>query len=171
MTAGELEISRVPRGVNILLLGAAGAFALELIEHGAPAVPVAQAVATAAAHWGIDPHLLLALAKHESNLNPTAQHTNTNGTVDRGLIQINDTIARHYGVHVDALFDPAVNASVAGHLLSDLKRELGNKLTVFTLISAYNVGSPTVLKKGIVNWPYVSAVYAHYTLYGISSHA
>ena len=39
---------------------------------------------------GVDPELAVRVAKCESSLNPNAKNTNTNGSIDRGLFQINN---------------------------------------------------------------------------------
>ena len=53
---------------------------------------------------GVDPNLALRVAKCESSLNPKATNENENGTIDRGLFQINDYW--HRGVTDEQAFDP-----------------------------------------------------------------
>lgn len=47
--------------------------------------------------YGINPLILRAIAKVESNFNPAALHRNTNGTYDFGLMQINSSWASVLG--------------------------------------------------------------------------
>lgn len=47
--------------------------------------------------YGIAPQLLWSIAKHESNLNPEAINTNTDGSYDYGLMQINSIWASTLG--------------------------------------------------------------------------
>ena len=68
--------------------------------------------------YGVDPALLGAIAWVESRENPHAINKNTNGTVDRGLMQINDTVRKEFGATADSLFDPAVSLDLAARLLA-----------------------------------------------------
>jgi len=74
----------------------------------------------AAAHHRIDPRLLRAVLKVESDLRPWAFGRNANGTVDMGMAQINSIhlpeLARH-GIQSQHLFDPCVASYVAAWLL------------------------------------------------------
>ncbi|MCM0080999.1 lytic transglycosylase domain-containing protein [Geomonas sp. Red32] len=51
----------------------------------------------AGAEYGINPQILRAIAKVESNFNPTAVNRNANGTFDFGLMQINSSWASVLG--------------------------------------------------------------------------
>lgn len=59
--------------------------------------------------YNLHPNLLKAIAKTESNLNPNAVNkANKNGTIDRGLMQIN-SIHLNDGLDAEDLFDPEIN--------------------------------------------------------------
>ena len=77
-------------------------------------------IPAAAAHHRIDPRLLRAVLKVESDLRPWAFGRNANGTVDMGMAQINSIhlpeLARH-GIQSQHLFDPCVASYVAAWLL------------------------------------------------------
>ena len=77
-------------------------------------------IPAAAQHHRIDPRLLRAVLKVESDLRPWAFGRNVNGTVDMGMAQINSIhlpeLARH-GIQSQHLFDPCVASYVAAWLL------------------------------------------------------
>ena len=76
--------------------------------------------------YGVSPLLLKAIAKAESNLDPTATNHNSNGTVDVGLMQINSIWADHLGATWDHLFDPCTNAMVGAWILSQCIKDYGS---------------------------------------------
>ena len=86
----------------------------------AKAETVEQIIRRVAKDEGVDPDLAFRVAKCESGLNPGAVNHNTNGSVDRGLYQINTKW--HPGVGVDIAFEvePSIRffckALKAGHL-------------------------------------------------------
>ncbi len=76
--------------------------------------------------YGISPHLLKAIAKAESNLNPIAMNHNSNGTVDVGLMQINSIWADQLGPTWDRLSDPCTNVMVGAWILSRCIKDYGS---------------------------------------------
>lgn len=77
------------------------------------------------AKYGIDPDLLKTVAVKESGLRPGAINQNKNGTVDRGLMQLNSRYDNERGV-ADP-FDPEQNiAAGAAVLARSLKASNGN---------------------------------------------
>ncbi|RQS67223.1 lytic transglycosylase [Burkholderia sp. Bp8963] len=86
--------------------------------------------------------LLRGIAQVESGMNPNAVNTNTNGTIDIGLMQINSTwlptLARE-GITQQSLFDACTNAYVGAWILSQNIRQLGAN---WNAIGAYNSASP-----------------------------
>lgn len=120
----------------------------------------------AAARHDVPFNLLRAIGLHESNFQPRAvSGVNSNGTRDYGVMQINNRTAQHYGVGLTSLLDPAVNIDLAGRYMADTRRELGRTWTESRWVSAYNAGSPTVLRSGIVNGDYVVKVLFNKTLF------
>ena len=63
-----------------------------------------QKIRTAASKAGIDPNLAVKVAQCESGLNPLAVNINTDGSIDRGLYQINSKY--HTEVTEAQAFDP-----------------------------------------------------------------
>lgn len=122
--------------------------------------------ASGAAHR-VDPLLLAAIAHVESGENPKATRTNRNGTVDRGLMQINDAVRNDYGLTADALFNPATSIDTAARLLARNAAALASAgLRGFdALVSSYNRGVTGTKQHGIAS-SYVAKVRAEYTRRG-----
>jgi soluble lytic murein transglycosylase-like protein len=107
---------------------------------GSGPLPYADLIASAARRHGVDPALLAALVKQESNFNPTAK----SGAGARGLTQLMDATAR--GLGVTDSFDPAQalegGAKFLGGLLKQFKGD--ERLA----LAAYNAGPGAVQKYG-----------------------
>ena len=96
------------------------------------------AAATAA---GIPPSLALAVAQVESNFNPTAvSPSNSNGTQDYGVFQINSSNLASLGVTNP--LDPTQNINAGVALLAQLYNQYGGDLT--QVLWAYNAGPGSV---------------------------
>ena len=123
----------------------------------------------------VDPDLLRAIGRQESNFRAGAvSPPNTNGTRDYGLMQINERTAVALGVQPGALIPPAPghvvrSITLAARLLRAVRRELGERANYWTVIAAYNAGSPAILRRGIFNQPYVSSVAFHHQMYVLGS--
>jgi soluble lytic murein transglycosylase-like protein len=160
-----------------------------LIGAGALALAVAPYIRTpwdaefqdAASSTGIDSDLIRAIARQESNFKADAVSApNANGTRDFGVLQINEVTARSLGTEPNALIpsnalspsqavkNSAVYASI---LIRRLERELGPKFSFFTMIAAYNAGSPAIKARGVFNVVYVNAVAYNYVMYKLGSFA
>ena len=76
-----------------------------------------------------DHQQLVAIAQHESGLDPTRTHTNaSDGSIDYGLMQINSGNFRWLGLTPTTALDPCVSIRAGA--------------TVLQAYSAYNTGSP-----------------------------
>lgn len=74
----------------------------------------------AAQQYQVDPYLLMAIAKVESGFNPRALNKNKNGTVDRGIMQINSVWDKHlvkYGIDPKWVWHPCYNVSLGAMVL------------------------------------------------------
>lgn len=113
----------------------------------------------AAQRYGVDEHLLIAIAKQESNFQPHAKHTNENGSVDVGLMQINSqhfkSLSR-FNITEQSLLDPCVNVHVGAWILSKAIQEHG---PTWRAVGAYNAGSKPEREVDRVN--YASKVFKH----------
>lgn len=117
----------------------ASTIAMSCALHG---VARADCLDDAATFQHVSVSLMRGIAQVESGMNPNAVNTNTNGTVDIGLMQINSTwlptLARE-GITRESLFDACTNAYVGAWILSQNIRQLGPN---WNAIGAYNSASP-----------------------------
>jgi len=81
---------------------------------------VVETIVKKASKYGIKPDLMVAIAVVESGVNHRVKRTNSNGTVDYGLFQIN-TVNRDFCKELD-IFTVKGNAECAAKLLAWHKR-------------------------------------------------
>lgn len=116
-------------------------------EHHASPPPSADAgmqncIAPAARHHQVNPQLLRAILKLESNLNPRAVGRNANGTLDVDIGQIN---SRHFpllaahGIQPGHLLDPCIGSYVAAWHLSRVIAVHGN---TWEAVARYHSATP-----------------------------
>ena len=106
------------------------------------ALPARACWEEAGLRYGVHPHLLYAIARTESQLNPEAVHQNSDGSTDLGLMQINSRWLpqlRHYGIDAQRLRQPCVSIHVAAWILAQNMQRLGNS---WTAVGAYNSSQP-----------------------------
>ena len=90
--------------------------------------------------YGINPLILKAIAKVESNFNPAALNRNTNGTYDFGLMQINSSWARTLGLERwNALGDACYNTMTGAWILANCMNKYGYS---WKAIGCYNSQTP-----------------------------
>ena len=98
----------------------------------------------AAQHHRVNPAVLRAILRVESNLNPRAVGRNADGSVDLGIGQINSRhfamLARH-GVRPEHLMDGCVGAYVAAWHLSTLIAAHGNS---WKTVARYHSATPSL---------------------------
>jgi hypothetical protein len=94
----------------------------------------------AGAQYGINPQILRAIAKVESNFNPAAVNKNANGTYDVGLMQINSSWAATIGKdRWKALGDACYNTKTGAWILSMCMNKYGY---TWKAIGCYNSQTP-----------------------------
>lgn len=94
----------------------------------------------AGAQYGINPQILRAIAKVESNFNPAAINKNSNGTFDVGLMQINSIWAATIGKERwNSLGDACSNAKTGAWILSMCMNKYGY---TWKAIGCYNSQTP-----------------------------
>jgi soluble lytic murein transglycosylase-like protein len=164
MASDLLTAERKGDDVFLLFAGAA-AYAFAVKDFGA--TPYDREFDAAGAKYGVPSNLLRAIARKESNFRNVDSRPNANGTVDHGVMQVNDRTAAHYGVSVSALSNPATCIDVAAHLLSDIRRELiaRGRFSPFTWPAAYNVGGD--LQPAAIGEAYASAVLFNWIRYDL----
>lgn len=94
----------------------------------------------AAQRYGINEKILIAIAKVESNFNPSAININKNGSVDHGLMQINSQHLKKLaalGINEKNLMDPCTNVHVGAWILAEVMQRHGNK---WWAVGAYGAG-------------------------------
>jgi len=107
--------------------------------HGAA---YADCIDDAAAFQHVNVSLMRGIAQVESGMQPNRVNTNSNGTTDIGLMQINSSwlpVLAREGISEQSLFDPCTNAYVGAWILSENIRQLGPN---WNAVGAYNAASP-----------------------------
>jgi soluble lytic murein transglycosylase-like protein len=103
-------------------------------------VPFKGLIESAARRHGVDPALLAALVKQESNFNPNAR----SGVGAKGLTQLMDATAR--GLGVTDSFDPAQSLEGGARFLGGLLKQFNGNESL--ALAAYNAGPGAVQKFG-----------------------
>jgi soluble lytic murein transglycosylase-like protein len=85
-----------------------------------------------ATNYNLPPYLLVAIAEVESEWNVEAIHVNNDGTIDRGLMQLNSSWFNH-----DNWYDPVVNINAAAAHIAGLRQQ---GLQWYQIAVAYNCG-------------------------------
>ncbi len=94
----------------------------------------------AGAQYGINPQILRAIAKVESNFNPAAVNKNTNGTYDVGLMQINSSWGATIGKERwKSLGDACYNTKTGAWILAMCMNKYGY---TWKAIGCYNSQTP-----------------------------
>ena len=117
----------------------------------------------AARRYGVNPHVLHAIARQESGLNPAAIHRNTDGSHDLGLMQVNSRWLPHlagYGLTAAHLLDPCINLHVGAYILAERMKRHGN---TWQAIGSYHSFTPGRRDR------YAQAIYRHLERQGMIS--
>jgi uncharacterized protein YbaA (DUF1428 family) len=102
----------------------------------------ADCIDDAAAFQHVNVSLMRGIAQVESGMQPDRVNTNSNGTTDIGLMQINSSwlpVLAREGISEQSLFDPCTNAYVGAWILSENIRQFGPN---WNAVGAYNATSP-----------------------------
>lgn len=89
----------------------------------------------------IEPELLVAIMKVESNFNPKAINYNKNGTIDRGLCQLNNVVFSN--LSLKDFFDIETNIKYGTQFIKWCLDQSGNNL--IKALAMYNAGVGNVL--------------------------
>lgn len=92
--------------------------------------------------YGVNPNLLVAIARTESGMNSQAFNQNRNGSYDLGLMQINSRwfpLLRQYGIDEQQLRQPCVSIHVGAWIMAQNIQRLGN---TWEAVGAYNASQP-----------------------------
>ncbi|RAS17344.1 transglycosylase SLT domain-containing protein [Paraburkholderia bryophila] len=103
---------------------------------------LADCIDDAAAFQHVNVSLMRGIAQVESGMQPNRVNTNSNGTTDIGLMQINSSwlpVLAREGISEQSLFDPCTNAYVGAWILSENIRQFGPN---WNAVGAYNAASP-----------------------------
>lgn len=95
--------------------------------------------------YNLEPSLLASIIKVESNYNPYAVSYNRNGTIDRGLCQLNEKTFPD--IRPDEFFDPEINIQNGAKFLSWCLKKAENNLV--KALAYYNAGIGTVQNRKI----------------------
>ena len=104
----------------------------------APATPYGELFLQVGREHELNPELLAALARAESNYDPTA--VSSKGA--RGLLQLMPATAERFGVSPSELHDPARNVLAAARYLAWLRRRFEDDLP--RVLAGYNAGEGAV---------------------------
>lgn len=128
------------------------------------AVPVGPCWDMAGSRFGVDPWLLYAIADTESGFDPLAVNVNKDGSVDRGLMQINSTnepLLSAQGLDpAEVEADACLSTYVAAWLLRSAQDRYGSGS--WKAIAAYNVGNLAAPGRLQAGWAYAQSVQAAY---------
>jgi soluble lytic murein transglycosylase-like protein len=134
----------------------AGATALALLAGLAGGAQAADCFEQAAGYYGLDATLLRTIAQVESAQNPRAVHTNSDGSRDIGIMQINEWWLRslsQFGITEAHLFDRCTNIFVGAWVLA---QEVTAKGANWRAVGAYNSKTPATARA------YAKRIWVHY---------
>jgi hypothetical protein len=110
-----------------------------------PSREIAEAILVSADWFNIPPALAFALAWEESELNPLAVNNtkNRDGSIDRGLFQLNNRSFPH--LELQAFFSPEINS---WHAMSHLRYCIDTGKSEIAALAMYNAGAGRVTTSG-----------------------
>ena len=108
--------------------------------------------------YGVDPLLVFAVIRHESNFNPNAVNPND---PSYGLMQITKAVTKDFGKPDANLFDPETNIEIGTWFLAYLVNKHGLDIGV----QMYNCWETGYLKNGVRVPNYLAKVKGYYQEY------
>lgn len=152
-------------------LGAAAVSLLTGHVHASPqavdVIPMTGAtrcVVLAAERHSVNPWVLKAILKVESDFKPAVVRRNVNGTLDLGMAQINSVHLKElsqYGIDEADLLNPCVASFVAAWHLAKLHRRYGN---TWFAVGAYHSATPCfnnryvgLVRNTLIDWEVIKA--------------
>lgn len=119
---------------------------LPLAARAARAAQLARCFEASGKRWGVDPTLLQAIARVESDFNAQATHVNNDGSTDFGVMQVNSSHLPRLNIvgitSADLLRDACLNIDVGASILADTVRQFGATWRAVGAYGAGNSGSP-----------------------------
>jgi len=115
--------------VSLLAFQTQSAFAANDIED---------TISSAASRYGIDPDVLLAIAKVESGMNPVAEGDHGHS---HGLFQINDYWLHRFHIPRGAMLNPIINAQWGAYVLSQCFHRYPGNHQFWRAVGCYNTGA------------------------------
>lgn len=113
-----------------------------LISALPPASAHAYCFNEAAELYGVSPQILWAIAKRESSFRPQARNRNTDGSLDVGLMQINDRWWKDdLGETWEYLDDPCTAVKAGAWILSKCMKQYGN---TWEAVGCYHSRTPAL---------------------------
>jgi len=116
---------------------------VEVIRKAEQSTAIYDVIKLTAQSENFDPNIVLAVAIHESGLDPDATNLNSNGTSDYGLYQFNDITLENYGLDIATAKDPVKSTIWFCYLMSQNMSEYG----LYDGLRAYAAGR-TGMKNG-----------------------
>lgn len=105
----------------------------------------------AAREANVPPGLLWAIAKVESDFNPTALRHNRNGSYDIGVMQVNSSWYGTLGPEVwNTLYDPCANVRVGARILADCLTRYGYSWEGIGCYNAISVDKRAIYARKVI---------------------
>lgn len=106
----------------------------------------------AGSRYGVPPGLLWAIAKVESNFNPTALNQNRNGSYDIGVMQINSSWYNDLGPELwNNLYDPCTNVQVGARILADCLGRYGYSWEGIGCYNAMSIDKRAIYARKVIH--------------------
>lgn len=160
------QVARLCAAMSLIVLSIAQADAQETAQpspsqrRAARVAQLAPCFQASSKRWGVDPVLLQAIARVESDFNAQAVHVNADGSTDFGVMQVNSSHLPRLGLvgitSVDLLKDACLNIDIGASILADTLHQFG---PTWRAVGAYGAGNSGSASKELARGQYVGKVY------------